>query len=121
MLSVRGRWALNADPADFLTLIRNAKYVITDSFHGAVFSLMFHKDFCLLERIKNDKVSPMNVRLYDLLEMVGLEDHIQHDAAGVAAVLQKHIDFAAVDAKLAARAEQSRDYLRRALGEESAQ
>lgn len=30
---------------DWLSLIKNASYVITDSYHGTVFSLLFHKQF----------------------------------------------------------------------------
>lgn len=35
----------DVDPFDFIRLIRDAKYVVTDSFHGSVFSILFHKKF----------------------------------------------------------------------------
>lgn len=34
-----------ADPCEFLDLLYNAEYVITSSFHGLVFSILFHKQF----------------------------------------------------------------------------
>lgn len=36
---------VNVDIEDFVYLIKNAKYVITDSFHGACFSVIFRKQF----------------------------------------------------------------------------
>ena len=114
-MQLHGKWALSASPADFLSLVHDARYVITDSFHGAVFSLIFHKSFCAIERVDGGSSSPMNARLYDLLGTAGLPDRLQRDAAGAVAVLQEPIDFASVDARLAERIEYSKDFLRRAL------
>lgn len=38
------------DPFFFLSLIKNAKFVFTDSFHATVFSLIFNKNFTVYER-----------------------------------------------------------------------
>ena len=35
----------SAGPDEFLNLIRNAEYVFTSSFHGLVFSILYHKQF----------------------------------------------------------------------------
>lgn len=54
---------------DWLNGIRKADYVITDSFHGTVFSIIFHKQFvCLGNRARG------NSRFKSLLEMAGLEN-----------------------------------------------
>lgn len=38
-------------PADFLKAIKEAKYIVTDSFHGACFSIIYHKQFiCLINK-----------------------------------------------------------------------
>ena len=34
-----------ASPTEFLSLMKNADYVFTSSYHGLLFSLMFHKEF----------------------------------------------------------------------------
>lgn len=57
-------------PDEFVSLIRNADFVITDSFHGAVFSLIHQIPFAVFERNKAGHVS-MNSRLYDLLDTFG--------------------------------------------------
>lgn len=61
----------NAGPNEFLALIKNAKLVITDSFHATVFSNIFETDFYVLERTEEKS---MNTRITSLLDMVGLSD-----------------------------------------------
>ena len=41
----KARQILDAGPAEFLSLFRNAAYVVTNSFHGTVFSVQFHRPF----------------------------------------------------------------------------
>ena len=55
-------------PGEFVSLVKNASFVLTDSFHGAVFSLIFKKPFAVFERNKTGHVS-MNSRRYDLLDL----------------------------------------------------
>ena len=45
------------DPADFVNLIRGAEYVLTDSFHGTVFSTIHHKMFATFYRLSARTVS----------------------------------------------------------------
>lgn len=35
----------SSDPSEFLGLIKNAKYVLSSSFHGLAFSIIYHKEF----------------------------------------------------------------------------
>lgn len=57
-----------ADPSDFLSLIQNAEYVFTDSFHATVFSLLFGKEFVAFPR---GDAKGMGSRLATLTEMFG--------------------------------------------------
>ena len=41
---------VDGSPWDFLTMIDGAEYVLTDSFHATVFSIIFHKKFYTFER-----------------------------------------------------------------------
>jgi len=41
---------LDASPGEFLSLIRGAKYVFTDSFHACVFSALFEREYYVFER-----------------------------------------------------------------------
>lgn len=49
-----------AGPEDFLNLIYHAEYIITNSFHGTVFSILFQKKFCVVYK--------ENVRIDNLLK-----------------------------------------------------
>lgn len=61
-----------ASPTDFLSLIRHADYVLTDSFHATVFSLLFEKQFAVFPR--SDAVS-MGSRLQTLTELFNCPEH----------------------------------------------
>lgn len=63
------------DPLRFLYLIKHAVLICTDSFHGTVFSIIYEKQFITFLR----DISIYNAssdRIIDLLERVGLGDHI---------------------------------------------
>ena len=99
---------LDAGPKEFLTYIRDAKLVVTNSFHGTVFSILFQKKFF--------SVYKENGRIENLLGFLGITDcHIQSED-GV--VIEKKIDYASADEKLEAYRKQSVDYLKRALEDE---
>lgn len=60
------------DPAEVLYSIKNAEYILTDSFHGTVFSILFHKNFYVFDR--NEGGASMNSRLDTLLNKFNLSD-----------------------------------------------
>lgn len=53
-------------PVEFVTLIKNAEYIFTDSFHATVFSLIYEKQFFVFDRVEH---KGMSARLYSLTEM----------------------------------------------------
>ena len=63
-------------PSEFVNLIKNAKYVCTDSFHGTVFSILFNKEFYTFERFKSNAKMSTNSRIYSLLKKTKLEDRL---------------------------------------------
>ena len=52
---------------DFLSLIQNAEAVITDSFHGVAFSIIFERPFVCVRRFRENDPFSMNSRLDTLL------------------------------------------------------
>lgn len=58
-------------PSEFLWLIKHAKYILTDSFHAIVFSLLYHKPFVLLSNSASR--SGMNGRFETLFNKFGLD------------------------------------------------
>ena len=59
---------------DFLDLIRNAELVLTDSFHGTVFSCIFEKPFYVLNRQLLEHEKSMNSRLTTLFNLLKIEN-----------------------------------------------
>ena len=56
-------------PDVWLSLIRDAEYVITDSFHAVVFSIVYQKRFVVLRRSRDGDKGSMNSRMYSLCKM----------------------------------------------------
>lgn len=56
-------------PLEFVSLINNAKYIITSSFHGTAFSILLNKNFYVYFAYNSE-------RAYSLLNAVGLENRI---------------------------------------------
>ena len=63
-------------PREFLYLIHSAKYVFTDSYHGSIFSLLYHKEFYVFERFSEDDPVNQNERIYQLDRWFGINDRI---------------------------------------------
>lgn len=59
-------------PDKFLSLIKGAEVVLSNSFHATAFSIIFEKPFYVFERIDED----VNARMLDLLVMCGLDKRI---------------------------------------------
>ena len=57
-------------PTEFLGLFKNARYIVTNSFHGTAFSIIFNKDF-FLEMLPESQY--VNSRLENILDVFGLK------------------------------------------------
>ena len=64
------------NPADYVSLVKNAKYVCTDSFHGTVFSIIFSRDFFTFKRFNQEASLSTNTRLTSLLNNLGLNNRL---------------------------------------------
>ena len=61
-------------PKEFLGLIKNCKLMVTDSFHGLAFSIIFKKQFYVLERFKKDSEINQNPRIDHILNLLDLHE-----------------------------------------------
>ena len=59
-------------PAGFLYLIHHSQLMVTDSFHGSVFSVLFRRPLVIVER--KDEFVSMNTRLDNLIDLFQLQD-----------------------------------------------
>lgn len=61
-------------PKDYLSLIKYAEYVITDSFHGTAFSLIFEKKFLCVKERNSDGKERQDERINNILSVLGLTE-----------------------------------------------
>lgn len=86
-------------PVDFLNAIYNAEEIVTDSFHGMVFSILFHKEFWVFDNGQDADSDPYyNIdRMNTLLAKIGLRDRLcGEEPTGASSV----IDYVRVDSAL---------------------
>ncbi len=97
-------------PGQFLSYIKNAKYMVTDSFHGTVFSIIFNKQFI-------DIIPELTgTRIYSLLEMINQENRILKDMNDFS-WMDKMIDYTYVNKIIEAKKKETLDALVSSLNE----
>jgi len=88
-------------PREWISLIRDAEYICTDSFHGTLFSIIFNKIFFSFRRYDSKSVSSTNSRIDSLLELVGIsKERILTGNENVKKILEYNIDYINVNQKL---------------------
>lgn len=88
----------------FLGLIKNAKYVVADSFHATAFSIIFEKPFVVI----TPKVA--SSRLSSLLKMLELDDYNINKFTSVK-VIEQPIDYIRVKSIIATKQRESISFL----------
>lgn len=105
----------NVGPEEFVNLISNAEFILTDSFHGTIFSLLYHKRFFTFSRFESSTQASTNSRISSLLELVGVRDHYIKATASIENCLKLNINYDEVDNKIDSIRRKSREYLRMSL------
>lgn len=94
----------NINPKEFVSMVANSEFVVTNSFHGTAFSVNLNKQFIAVAKSK------YNTRITSLLDMVGLTDRFITDEKQLVEQMGV-IDFDAVNSRLEAQRSISREFL----------
>ncbi len=94
---------------EWVNLYRNARYVVTNSFHGVAFSIIFHKQFVF--GLSHNKGK--NTRLSSLLEQLGIEDRV----ADTLDKIDVPINYSVVEDNLKIMREDGENYINMVLKE----
>lgn len=105
----------DVNPARFLNLLRGAKYVCTDSFHGSVFSIIHHKPFVTFNRYNENSKHSKNSRIDTLCSNLGLENRRFATLDKLFLQLTSEIDYQCVDEKLSILRAKTNSYLDKAF------
>lgn len=88
-----------------------ADCVITDTFHGAIFSVINRKRFAVIPRATNRN------KLSSLLSDLELQDRLLPDIACLETVVSREVDYSRVEMILQEARGRTREYLRKQLGD----
>lgn len=108
-----GKLVYNPDMGEFLSYIKNAALMITDSFHGTAFAINFNTDF--IEVLPNNNTESRNL---SILKLTNLSDRIPKDIKDLSLVNQT-IDFSYSNEKIKEAREKSLAILREILDEQT--
>ena len=98
-------YAVDIGPKQWLYLVRNARYVVTNSFHGTAFAINYRKDFYV------EFSSKTNSRLVQIVGDLGLTDRV----VGEVPIEPAAADYSAAEQVLPVMRQESWDYLSQAL------
>lgn len=96
-----------ASPTEYLELMKNAQVIVTNSFHGTVFSIIFKKEFYTITRLNR------NSRMENILDIVDMKDRLIEDVKDIEKV--KKQDYKKAYERLEVEKEKSRTFLKNAL------
>lgn len=97
------RMFYEAGVEEFLSLVKHAECVITNSFHGMIFSVQFRKDFVIFSR------EQCNNKIDEILELFGLKDRML--VSGKES-FDKNIDYDAVHHRIEEARKKSLEFLK---------
>ncbi len=99
--------SIAASPGEFLGLIRNADYVITNTFHGTLLSLCYHRQFGTFVE-KSHKIK-------SVLKYLDIEDRNISDMPELDTVVLRPVDFKAIDKKISEERGKSLKFIKDSL------
>lgn len=99
-------------PKEWISLIKHAEYVCTDSFHGTVFSLLYNKIFFDFRRYNSKVKGSTNSRLDSLLKIAGVSsERILSGTENIDEVLKYKIDYNKVNRNIDTFRKESKEWL----------
>lgn len=104
-----GKMVYLPTPYDLLSYFENAEYVLTDSFHATVFSIIFNKKF-----IDILPVNKTGTRIESILNLFGIENRILKSYEDMK-LIENPIDYNKVNEKLKIEREKSLRLLKDAI------
>lgn len=96
---------LIADPFTLLSYVKNADFVVTDTFHGSVFSTKLNVPFATIVRDSNKE------KLTSLLNGLGLDNQIIDNLDNLEKLYNTKVDFSTPNSIIAVERQKTMDYL----------
>ncbi len=100
-------------PRELLAMIRDAKVVCTDSFHGAALSIVFNKEFYLMNRAYVQTEGTDHARMNSLMKKLDIGNRKVNSKSEIDNI--SIIDWDKVNERLTVLQEQSKEFFHRAI------
>lgn len=105
------RYTSIPSPQEWITLMMNAEYVVTTSFHGTAFAVNFKKNFFTF--INGRSQDSQNSRQVDFLKSVGLEERI--NPVFSVELLKQTLDFTQSENYLIEKRGEAKKFIKKAV------
>ena len=102
---------INCSPFEVLAYFKNAQEVITDTFHGSIFSIITHRNFAALVRKSVGTSYGNEEKLTDLLIRLGLQDRRIYNMEQLSDIMDCPIEYQNVERILSEERTRSQAYL----------
>lgn len=107
-------------PDEMLGYFKKAEYVVTDTFHGTIFSVLYHRPLAVFCRSPKKTDYSNENKLLDLVTKLQLKDQLVKQPEELQQVLTHEIDYALIDKIRAEETKKAVFYLRKECGGENA-
>lgn len=97
------------EPYSFIAYMKYAQYVITDTFHGTIFAVLFHKNFI--------DYGVKKVKITDFISQIGLMETLTEENDLIVDKFKVSLDYKKVDEVIMQLRSKSLNYIKNALGE----
>lgn len=100
---------------DWLRGIRDCKCLLTDSYHGMIFAIIFRRPFVLFRHLKSS--GTVSYKLEALLELLGIGDRFVNSQEDFKRLLSEGLDYSRIEPRLAEWKSRSERYLAEVLAD----
>lgn len=100
-----------ATPFELLGMFKNAQCIVTDTFHGCVISMKYHKNFVAISRNGKNYTFTNAEKMIDLLKRTGMDHRMVCCASEIDTILRTEFCFEEFDKFILAERKKSRKYL----------
>ncbi len=101
--------------ADWLRLIHDCKCLVTDSYHGMIFAIIFRRPFILIRHSKESLT--VSYKLDSLLKLLGIENRFADSKADFERLLASEMDWVSIERNLEIWRRKSEAYLAKVIAD----
>lgn len=84
-------------PDEIVEYFRHAAYVVTDTFHGTIFSVITHRPFLIISRSTAEKADGNSQKIGSLVKQLKIEGRLVTNFSNIEEKMKEEIDYVSID------------------------